>query len=343
MKFIILSLYLLLFISSCSNRKGKVEIIPNQEWDYLDDKQITEPAIPTNKNFEKELNVTMLKLVKNWYSRNGKQHGYYPISLTIFIGETGRVEKIKDAKKYPISNIVLAVKKFPGSLMIFDSDKKVLKEILPEVEKWVFTPANFIGKTVKYKKTFSTLFKIDSLTNGKFIVERSKFNFFRNYAHNYFMAVEQMPAPIGGVRGIQKRIHYPGIAKQAGIEGRVFLKAFINENGNVDTTEIIKGIGGGCDEEAIQAVMETKFEPGRHKGKAVKTQVTIPILFKIDSDQLIIYNKSKVNQQFNNELIRLNKQYQENKITKETLKQRIIELTEKTHLLQIKENNKNKN
>jgi len=97
----------------------------------------------------------------------------------------------------------------------------------------------------------------------------------------FFVAVEEMPEPIGGIQGIQQRIVYPEIARRAGVQGRVFVKAYVDELGNVWKTELIKGIGAGCDEAALAAVKETKFKPGKQRGKPVKVQVSIPILFKI--------------------------------------------------------------
>ena len=97
----------------------------------------------------------------------------------------------------------------------------------------------------------------------------------------FFVAVEQTPEPIGGIEGIQKRIVYPEIAKRAVVQGRVFVKAFVDENGNVVKVELIKGIGAGCDEAAMDAVKNTKFVPGKQRGKSVKVQVAIPILFKL--------------------------------------------------------------
>lgn len=98
-------------------------------------------------------------------------------------------------------------------------------------------------------------------------------------APTFFIAVEEMPSPIGGIAGIQAKITYPEIAKRAGVQGRVYVKAFVDENGNVKKVEILKGIGAGCDEAAVAAVMRTKFNPGRQRGKSVKVQVSIPILF----------------------------------------------------------------
>lgn len=97
----------------------------------------------------------------------------------------------------------------------------------------------------------------------------------------FFVAVEEMPAPIGGIGAIQKKIVYPEIAKRAGVQGRVFVKAFVNENGVVEKVELVKGIGAGCDEEAMRAVKATKFKPGRQRGKPVRVQVMIPVLFKL--------------------------------------------------------------
>lgn len=97
----------------------------------------------------------------------------------------------------------------------------------------------------------------------------------------FFVAVEETPEPIGGIEAIQKNIVYPEIAKRAGVQGRVFIKAFVNEMGDVVKAEVIKGIGAGCDEAAIAAVMQTKFKPGKQRGKAVKVQVSIPIVFKL--------------------------------------------------------------
>jgi len=98
----------------------------------------------------------------------------------------------------------------------------------------------------------------------------------------FFVAVEEMPQPIGGIQGIQKKIIYPEIAKRAGVQGRVYVKAFVDEAGNVQKAEVIKGIGAGCDEAAVDAVMKTRFQPGKQRGKPVRVQVSIPILFKLN-------------------------------------------------------------
>jgi len=98
----------------------------------------------------------------------------------------------------------------------------------------------------------------------------------------YFEVVEEMPEPIGGIEAIQKKIVYPEIAKRAGVEGKVYILAYVDENGNVTKTEVLKGIGAGCDEAAEKAVRETKFKPGKQRGKPVKVKVAVPIIFKLN-------------------------------------------------------------
>jgi protein TonB len=97
----------------------------------------------------------------------------------------------------------------------------------------------------------------------------------------YFVAVEEMPEPVGGIKGIQEKIVYPEIAKRAGVEGKVYVLAFVDETGTVTKAQVLKGIGAGCDEAALDAVQKTKFKPGKQRGKPVKVQVSIPIIFKL--------------------------------------------------------------
>lgn len=97
----------------------------------------------------------------------------------------------------------------------------------------------------------------------------------------FFVAVEEMPAPVGGIAAIQSKIVYPEIAKRAGVQGRVYVKAYVDEVGKVTKVELIRGIGAGCDEAAMKAVNSVMFSPGKQRGKPVKVQVTVPVLFRL--------------------------------------------------------------
>ena len=96
-----------------------------------------------------------------------------------------------------------------------------------------------------------------------------------------FMIVEQMPELIGGLGSIQSKIKYPEIAKKAGVEGRVFVQFVVNTDGSVVDPVVVRGIGAGCDEEAVRAVSQAKFKPGKQRGKAVPVKMSLPITFKL--------------------------------------------------------------
>lgn len=96
-----------------------------------------------------------------------------------------------------------------------------------------------------------------------------------------FIWSEVMPQPIGGLTTIQNKVNYTEIAKRIKLEGTVYIEAIIDEKGNVIESKIIKKIGGGLDQEALNAVASTKFHPGLQRGKPVKVRITIPIKFVI--------------------------------------------------------------
>jgi len=96
-----------------------------------------------------------------------------------------------------------------------------------------------------------------------------------------FVVVENMPELIGGIAGLQKRVTYPEIAKKAGVEGTVFLQFIVDEEGNVVDPVVMRGIGAGCDEAALEAIRTAKFKPGRQRGKPVKVKFSLPVRFRL--------------------------------------------------------------
>ena len=98
----------------------------------------------------------------------------------------------------------------------------------------------------------------------------------------YYIAVEVMPEPIGGISEISDRLYYTEEAQMNNIEGKIYVLAYINEEGNVDSTEILQGLGYGLDEIAGDAVLQTKFTKAKQDGVPVKVEVAIPIIFKLD-------------------------------------------------------------
>jgi periplasmic protein TonB len=97
----------------------------------------------------------------------------------------------------------------------------------------------------------------------------------------YLLAAEKMPTPIGGFESIMKKITYPEMAQKTRTEGKVYVLIYVNESGNVDDVKVVKGIGSGCDDEAVKAIKKTKFTPGVDKGVSVKAKFSLALTFKL--------------------------------------------------------------
>lgn len=97
----------------------------------------------------------------------------------------------------------------------------------------------------------------------------------------YFVAVEEMPELIGGMQALARHLTYPELARRAGVEGVVYVLAYVDEEGIVRNTEIARGIGAGCDEAAAEAVMKARFTPGKQRGQPVKVRVMVPVRFSL--------------------------------------------------------------
>lgn len=98
----------------------------------------------------------------------------------------------------------------------------------------------------------------------------------------YYIAVEEMPEPIGGIKAIMENVSYPKEAKDNNIQGKVYVLAYINEEGLVEKTKIIKSVDPLLDEAALDAVKKVKFTIAKQDGKPVKVEVAIPIVFQLN-------------------------------------------------------------
>ena len=103
-------------------------------------------------------------------------------------------------------------------------------------------------------------------------------------ADEIFAIVEQNPKPIGGYEAfyayIFKNIKYPRIALASSVEGKVFVQFVVNKNGELTDFEVVKGVGFGCDEEAVRVLQSApNWIPGKQRGKPVKVRIVIPIKF----------------------------------------------------------------
>ncbi|MFO7845488.1 MAG: energy transducer TonB [Balneolaceae bacterium] len=98
-----------------------------------------------------------------------------------------------------------------------------------------------------------------------------------------YTVVDEMPEMVGGTASLYKNIKYPRAAVRNGVEGRVFIQFVVDADGNVRDEKVLRDIGSGCGEAALEAVREVKFTPGKKDGKAVNVQYSMPVTFKIES------------------------------------------------------------
>ena len=101
-----------------------------------------------------------------------------------------------------------------------------------------------------------------------------------------FLKVEQQPVPVEGMgefyQYIQNNLTYPEDAKAQGIEGKVYVQFVVAKSGKLMDVKAVKGIGGGCDEEAVRVVKESKpWNPGSQRGIKVNVRMIMPITFKL--------------------------------------------------------------
>ena len=105
-----------------------------------------------------------------------------------------------------------------------------------------------------------------------------------------YIVVEQMPEFPGGDKGfhqfIADNIKYPAEAKEEGLKGRVFVNFIVEPDGSVSDIRVLRGIGGGCDEEAVRVVESMpRFKPGMQDGEAVRVSYTVPVFFRLEDKQ----------------------------------------------------------
>lgn len=103
-----------------------------------------------------------------------------------------------------------------------------------------------------------------------------------------YRSVEEQPQYPGGEKGLKKYLSdnlvYPDVAKENGIQGTVTVLFIVNEDGSVSDVKIQKGIGGGCDQEALRIVKEMrKWKPGKQAGVPVRVYQLLPITFKLNN------------------------------------------------------------
>lgn len=113
-----------------------------------------------------------------------------------------------------------------------------------------------------------------------------------------YTVLEEQATPDGGItkayEHVSMMVRYPALARRTGIEGKVYVEFVVEKDGTISNVKVIRGIGGGCDEIAVQAV-ETmqRWIPARQRGKTVRQKMILPIGFKLEQDKESDEKKSR--------------------------------------------------
>lgn len=99
--------------------------------------------------------------------------------------------------------------------------------------------------------------------------------------------VEFPASPDGGFQSFYRRVgeevNYPIQAKRGGIEGRVFVQFIVNRDGSLSDVMVLKGIGGGCDEEALRVIRSSPaWKAAQQGGRKVRQRFTLPVIFSLN-------------------------------------------------------------
>ncbi len=95
---------------------------------------------------------------------------------------------------------------------------------------------------------------------------------------------EESASPVGGFGAyyqyLSKNIKYPAMARRLNTQGKVFVEFVVNRDGSIVDARVVKGIGDGCDEEALRVVQKaSNWNPGKQRGKPVRQKMIVPVTF----------------------------------------------------------------
>ena len=131
-----------------------------------------------------------------------------------------------------------------------------------------------------------TAFSLMITTIGSFATNGHGIPSNNSFVESPFIIQEEVAQFPGGDQALQSyikdHIHYPSVAKQQGIEGKVIVALRIDENGKLSDIEVIQGIGGGCEEEIIRVLNQMPdWKPTMQAGHYIKTKKIFSFNFQL--------------------------------------------------------------
>jgi len=144
----------------------------------------------------------------------------------------------------------------------------------------IFTPTLFPDNTTQSQPDVTIADEVPEINTGTISYDLPK----EDSTEIIFLA-EVQPRPVGGYESfyskLSKNLKYPRQAIRNGVDGKVFVEFVVDRNGKVNHIKVLKGIGSGCDEEAMRVLALTHWEPGKQRGRPVNVRMVIPVIFKV--------------------------------------------------------------
>jgi protein TonB len=160
----------------------------------------------------------------------------------------------------------------------------------PVLQKVLLNPEIKVVDDLKKIEEHETMFEAD---NTEDLAERTPLKITaiddtpREEVEDEFVLVPEVAAePLGGMTAflkyLEKTLKYPRQAQKLGVEGKVYVQFVVNKDGKLSEINVMKGIGAGCDEEALRVVENAPaWKPARQRGREVKQRVVVPIVFRL--------------------------------------------------------------
>jgi TonB family protein len=258
MKLLLISFtVIILLLSGCNRNNNEVEITDNLDNSYISVSRLDEVPITTNIPAYQEQDKLLTRIKNEGFNKEKAGSKTDEYTYLLFINENGKIDK---------------------SMIVDGMGEKFDKILINSMGTWKLLQGKINGKNVKYR----IIWKYNPFSGNKLnntISDQSKASF--NHS-DFYVKADVMPEFLGGIQELAKKIQYPEAEKKAGTEGRVFVKVYIDEAGNVVGTEIVRSVTPNLDAAAAKAINATRFIPGKVNGKPVKTQILIPISFKLE-------------------------------------------------------------
>ena len=142
-------------------------------------------------------------------------------------------------------------------------------------------------KTIPFAIAHAALARALSLTVGLLLLISVNYGFAQsgNSSENtVFTVVEKQPEFPGGMRAFQDHltanVRYPATADAAKVTGKVFVSLIIRDDGRITDVQVLKGIGFGCDQEAVRVISSMpSWTPGSQSGRPVNVKYNLVVPF----------------------------------------------------------------